>query len=188
MIRFPVVIFTLLMLLAPAQAALISFDISGTARSGSSDYGIAGGDALNGTLTIEDSVSQGKGRSRDVGSFEFRVGNTVFDMDGGHFSASYRLRADALRKLTVAAKPQEFRRDRRQFLFNLSPQRTTLKIKDLGNDWIHVDNIVIERTGLYPPFGGFEADHSPVAEPASLLVFAGALGMVSLLGRRRRSA
>ena len=189
MSRFLVVAFSFLLLSAPAHAALVTYDISGTARSGSTPYGIAAGEALSGSITVDDAVSHGEGRTGDVSAFEFRIGNTVFDMSGNTFTASYELRDDDLFKLNVHAKTQEFRQDKRQFLLHLVPNGTiTLKLKDLGNDWIYVDNIVIERPSLFLGSGSFNSNISTVAEPASLVAFAAALGLLGFVGLRRHGA
>jgi hypothetical protein len=187
MSRILVIAFSLLLLTAPAHAALVTYDISGTARTGSSHYGVVAGQALSGSITFDDAVSHGKGATGDVSAFEFRVGDTVFDMDGGTFSASYELRDDDLFKLNVHAKPREFKKDKRQFLLNLeSHGDLTLKLKDLGNDWIHVDTIAIARPSPIVAHDGFNADLSTVAEPTSLLAFAAGLGLLGTVGLRRR--
>ena len=189
MSRFLVVVFSFLLLSAPAHAALVTYDISGTARSGSIPYGIAAGEALSGSITVDAAVSHGEGQTGDVSAFEFRIGDTVFDMSGNTFTASYELRDDDLFKLNVHAKTQEFRQDKRQFLLNLVPNGTiTLKLKDLGNDWIYVDNIVIERPSLFLGSGSFNSNISTVAEPASLVAFAAALGLLGFVGLRRHGA
>lgn len=190
MFRFAVILFGLMTLALPAQAALVTWDISGTARTGSSWFGVSAGDRLTGSVTFDDNVSTGRSRDGDIEYFDMQIGNTLFDMSGGTFSASYQLRDDDLFKLNIQAKPQEFRQDKRQFKLNLAPHQTTLKVKDLGNRWMYVDNIAVTRQSLALDLGNFNSNISSVAEPASLALFATAFGMVGLVGlqRRRRRA
>lgn len=186
MVRFTVILLGLLTLALPAQAALVTWEISGSARTGSQWFGISAGDVLSGSVTIETDVHNDRGHTGDVAAFTFRAGNTIFDMSGGSFKASYRLQDDEPYRFNIHAKTQAFHQDKRQFLMNVTPQKTMVRVKDLGNDWIYVDDIVIERPTLAIGALTFNSNLSTVAEPAALVLFSAALGVVGVAGLRRR--
>jgi hypothetical protein len=187
MSRLLLLLASIVMLHGTAQAAPVTYDIAGTAHSDNSWYGISAGDQLSGSLIIDIDVKNGKGKVGDVEAFEFRFGNTVFDTSSGKLNVSYRIVDGEMSTLKLHVWSKEFKRDFRQFVLDLTVNDLTLSAKSLGRDWVHVDNVRIEREQLYLPYEGGVGFSLAVPEPASLLIFAAAIGLLGLVARHRRA-